>query len=194
MRRRHGGSDRDGLDPRWPELYRQEAARLEAVLGDNLVRMFHMGSTSVPGLRAKPVIDIMGLVWDLKKVEDCRPAFEELGYKVLGELRHSRAAGYMRRGGDGTPRTHHVHLYQFDGQPEHPERHSLSGVSALPPGAGRCLRGAETRLAREFPEDYMGYCRGQGEVCGTALQAGPGLVLEGIPREIEKTVGRSKTP
>ena len=72
-----------------------------------------MGSTSVPGLRAKPVIDIMGLVWDLKKVEDCRSAFERLGYKVLEEC-GIPGRRYMRRGGDGTPRTHHVHLYQFD--------------------------------------------------------------------------------
>lgn len=45
-------------DPRWPDLYAGHAARLHDVLGDRLVRVEHVGSTSVPGLAAKPIIDI----------------------------------------------------------------------------------------------------------------------------------------
>ena len=45
-------------DPRWPELYAEHAARLRAALGDRAVRLEHVGSTSVPGLPAKPIIDI----------------------------------------------------------------------------------------------------------------------------------------
>ena len=147
-------------NPRWPELYRQEAARLEAALGDNLVRMFHMGSTSVPGLRAKPVIDIMGLVWDLKKVEDCRPAFEELGYKVLGEC-GIPGRRYMRRGGDGTPRTHHVHLHQFDDSRNILKDIAFREFLRCHPEQAAAYGALKSRLAWEFPEDYMGYCRGK---------------------------------
>ncbi len=46
-------------DPRWPDLYAGHAARLHDVLGDRLVRVEHVGSTSVPGLAAKPIIDIV---------------------------------------------------------------------------------------------------------------------------------------
>jgi GrpB-like predicted nucleotidyltransferase (UPF0157 family) len=46
-------------DPRWPELYEEEARRISGALGDLLVRIEHIGSTSVPGLAAKPRIDIM---------------------------------------------------------------------------------------------------------------------------------------
>ena len=45
-------------DPRWPDLYAEHAARLRAALGDRAVRVEHVGSTSVPGLAAKPIIDI----------------------------------------------------------------------------------------------------------------------------------------
>ncbi|HUA07282.1 MAG TPA: GrpB family protein [Solirubrobacteraceae bacterium] len=45
-------------DPRWPDLYAEHAARLHDALGDRLVRVEHVGSTSVPGLAAKPFIDI----------------------------------------------------------------------------------------------------------------------------------------
>jgi GrpB-like predicted nucleotidyltransferase (UPF0157 family) len=45
-------------DPRWPDLYAEHATRLQDALGDRVVRVEHVGSTSVPGLGAKPVIDI----------------------------------------------------------------------------------------------------------------------------------------
>src|SRR5215471_17226169 len=44
-------------DPQWPELYRREAERIQAALGRRGLQMEHVGSTSVPGLAAKPVID-----------------------------------------------------------------------------------------------------------------------------------------
>jgi GrpB-like predicted nucleotidyltransferase (UPF0157 family) len=45
-------------DPAWPERFEREAARSRAALGDRVVRLEHVGSTSVPGLPAKPIIDI----------------------------------------------------------------------------------------------------------------------------------------
>ncbi len=46
-------------DPSWPERYAEHAARLRAALGERVVRLEHVGSTSVPGLAAKPIIDIV---------------------------------------------------------------------------------------------------------------------------------------
>lgn len=46
-------------DPRWPELYEQQAARVRGALGDRVMRLEHLGSTSVPELAAKPVIDVV---------------------------------------------------------------------------------------------------------------------------------------
>ena len=51
-------------DPRWPELYRREAERIRSALADRALRIEHAGSTSVPGLAAKPVIDIVLMVAD----------------------------------------------------------------------------------------------------------------------------------
>jgi GrpB-like predicted nucleotidyltransferase (UPF0157 family) len=49
-------------DPAWPQLYEREAEQISAVLGDQALRIEHVGSTSVPGLATKPVIDIMLVV------------------------------------------------------------------------------------------------------------------------------------
>ena len=52
-------------DPSWPELYAREEARIRSILGDRVVRIEHTGSTSVPGLAAKPIIDITMTVADV---------------------------------------------------------------------------------------------------------------------------------
>jgi len=49
-------------DERWPQLYRREAERISGVLGDRMLLVEHVGSTSVPGLPAKPIIDIVLVV------------------------------------------------------------------------------------------------------------------------------------
>ena len=70
-------------DPSWPERYAEHAARLLAALGDRLVRVEHVGSTSVPGLAAKPIVDIALEVPD---------SADEPAY--VGDL---EAAGYVLR-------------------------------------------------------------------------------------------------
>ncbi len=52
-------------DPAWPELYAREEARIRPVLGDRILRIEHVGSTSVPGLAAKPIVDIVMIVADV---------------------------------------------------------------------------------------------------------------------------------
>jgi GrpB-like predicted nucleotidyltransferase (UPF0157 family) len=67
-------------DPSWPRLYAREAARIRSVLGQRVVRLEHAGSTSVPGLAAKPVIDIVLEVLDAAEEAAYLPAMEAAGY------------------------------------------------------------------------------------------------------------------
>jgi GrpB-like predicted nucleotidyltransferase (UPF0157 family) len=69
-------------DPRWPELYAREAARLERVLGARVVRLEHAGSTSVPGLPAKPIVDIVLEVPDSSDEPGYLPDLQEAGYRL----------------------------------------------------------------------------------------------------------------
>jgi GrpB-like predicted nucleotidyltransferase (UPF0157 family) len=70
-------------DPAWPELYEREAARVRSILGDRILVLEHVGSTSVPGLPAKPLIDMLLVVAD---------SADEAAY--VDDL---EAAGYMLR-------------------------------------------------------------------------------------------------
>ena len=67
-------------DPAWPQLYAAETSRLRTVLGDRIVRIEHAGSTSVPGLAAKPTIDIVLEVLDSGDEPAYLPDMETAGY------------------------------------------------------------------------------------------------------------------
>lgn len=67
-------------DPEWPRLYEREAARIRAALGEVALRIEHVGSTSVPGLAAKPRIDILLVVADSANEASYVPALEAAGY------------------------------------------------------------------------------------------------------------------
>jgi GrpB-like predicted nucleotidyltransferase (UPF0157 family) len=67
-------------DPRWPELFKREAHRIRAALGRRVLRIEHTGSTSVPGLAAKPIVDILLVVADSADEDTYLPALEAAGY------------------------------------------------------------------------------------------------------------------
>ncbi|REB07109.1 GrpB family protein [Sporosarcina sp. BI001-red] len=58
-------------DPKWAQLFQEEAQRIRQIFGEEIVDIHHIGSTSVPGLQAKPILDMMPVVRDILKVE-CR--------------------------------------------------------------------------------------------------------------------------
>ena len=67
-------------DPAWPDLFAREAERIRAALGERVVLLEHTGSTSVPGLAAKPIIDMTLAVPDSSDEESYAPALEAAGY------------------------------------------------------------------------------------------------------------------
>ena len=72
-------------NPAWPTLFEEEKARLLSVAGAWMRDVQHVGSTAVPGLAAKPIIDIMIAIYDLADVEKCIAPIESLGYGYMGE-------------------------------------------------------------------------------------------------------------
>jgi GrpB-like predicted nucleotidyltransferase (UPF0157 family) len=67
-------------DPAWPARFEREASRIRAALGDRARRLEHVGSTSVPGLPAKPIIDVLLVVSDSSDESTYLPALESAGY------------------------------------------------------------------------------------------------------------------
>jgi GrpB-like predicted nucleotidyltransferase (UPF0157 family) len=68
-------------DPAWSEMFEKEAAKIIALFGRELVAIHHIGSTAVPGLSAKPIIDMMPVVRDIERLVEFNPAMMRLGYE-----------------------------------------------------------------------------------------------------------------
>jgi GrpB-like predicted nucleotidyltransferase (UPF0157 family) len=76
-------------DPAWPEMYRRQADRIQTALGDRALRVEHIGSTSVPGLIAKPCIDIVLVVADAGDDDAYIPDLQRAGYVLrISEIFH----------------------------------------------------------------------------------------------------------
>lgn len=146
-------------DPSWPVAYAAELERLRAVLGDVLVRAHHVGSTAVPGLAAKPVIDVLLEVADLASLDARDEALQSLGYETRGEF---GIAGrrYYPKGGE--KRTHHVHAFVV-GDPHIAEhlafRDYLRAHAAVAAEYGRVKREAADRY-RYDPDGYVTFKQG----------------------------------
>jgi GrpB-like predicted nucleotidyltransferase (UPF0157 family) len=96
-------------DPTWPVMFAAEAARLRRALGDLALRIEHVGSTSVPGLAAKPVIDIQVAVVSLERPERYRTWLAELGYTHFSLGAFDLVYPFFKKPAEW-PSTHHVHL------------------------------------------------------------------------------------
>jgi GrpB-like predicted nucleotidyltransferase (UPF0157 family) len=73
-------------DPAWAGIAAREAERLRAALGPTLVDVHHVGSTAIPGIRAKPIVDLAPVVTSLEEVDAKKTNVEALGYEWRGEL------------------------------------------------------------------------------------------------------------
>lgn len=94
----------------WPRLFEEEAARWREMLGELLVKVHHVGSTSVPGLAAKPVIDLLPEVRDIAEVEERAGDIEEAGYRAWGEYGLPGRQFFTKDSGEY--RTHNIHVYE----------------------------------------------------------------------------------
>jgi GrpB-like predicted nucleotidyltransferase (UPF0157 family) len=96
----------------WPLAFQTERDNLVLAVPMKIKGIHHIGSTSVPGLAAKPIIDIMLEVADVEALDKLRHCFEALGYECMGEF--GIAGRRFFRKGRPNRRTHHIHAFEVD--------------------------------------------------------------------------------
>lgn len=94
-------------NPEWPNAFRNEAEKIRSVMGERALRIEHVGSTSVPGLPAKPIIDIVLIVADSANEEDYAGALEKAGY----QLRIREPVWYGHRMFTGSENPVNLHVF-----------------------------------------------------------------------------------
>lgn len=99
-------------DDRWPTLFEELRTTLLHELGRRAISVHHIGSTSVPGLAAKPVLDVLVAVADLERALECVPVLERLGFEFGPE--DDIPERHWFRGRSRGLRTHHLSLAEPD--------------------------------------------------------------------------------
>jgi GrpB-like predicted nucleotidyltransferase (UPF0157 family) len=151
--------------PEWEQLFNAERERLLGCLAGYVLDIQHIGSTAVPGLPAKPIIDIGVAVANFEEAFRCVPLLETLGYIYRGEFGIPRRHYFVR----GEPRTYQVHMNEIGSADwkntiafrnylrEHPE---VAGDYAV----------LKKQLVEQFPTDIHAYTDGKSEFIHHVLQ------------------------
>lgn len=106
--------------PTWVPEFRLESAAISNALGDIVSAIHHIGSTSIPGIHAKPIIDILVEVYAVDCVDTKNSTMVNIGYECMGEFGISGRRFFRKINFQGTL-THHVHMFNVDS--EHIFRH-----------------------------------------------------------------------
>jgi GrpB-like predicted nucleotidyltransferase (UPF0157 family) len=140
-------------DPDWPHHAAERAARLR-VLEPVLVAVHHIGSTAVPGLIAKPIIDLMPLVTDLAALDIERGAVEALGYQWHGEYGiPGRRYCTMHVGGR---RVAQLHIFTM-GSPQAHRHLAFRDYLRAHPGIAAAYAEVKRRARDQHPGDHQAY-------------------------------------
>ena len=145
-------------DPEWPAQFEAEKARLQTVLGVLALDIQHIGSTAIPGLPAKPVIDILVTVRQLDDASACIAPLQELGYTFVDYPQNTDRRFFRK----GLPRTHHLHIVE-QGSAFHRDHIDFRDALLAEPALCEEYRQLKAELAEKYKNDRAKYSESKGE-------------------------------
>lgn len=140
-------------DLTWSEQFASEAEKLQKIFADNVVAVHHIGSTSIPGMPAKPTIDILLSVKSIDLVDQHNDAMAVLGYEAWGEY-HILGRRFFVKGED--KRTHHVHTFEA-GSHDITRHLNFRDYLIVHPDAAREYADLKIKLAAQFAHNRRAY-------------------------------------
>lgn len=156
-------------DPGWPGSFLREQSHLQSCLPGELVRRIeHFGSTAVPGLAAKPIVDILVEVTDLGETrKQIAPLLEAQGYDYFWRPTHGDDglpfyAWFIKRHPESLTRTHHIHMVEADFS-EHWDRLAFRDYLIEHPNVAADYQRLKYAVASKHPNDRVAYTRGKTE-------------------------------
>ncbi len=175
-------------DVGWRDAFEREAAAVTHSLGDALDTLHHIGSTAIPGIHAKPVIDMLAVTADLARLDARADRLVALGYEALGEF---GIAGrrYFRKDDPEGVRTHQIHAFEA-GSPQIARHLAFRDYLIAHPEVARAYDALKHRLAAIHPHDTRRYTEGKGAFIadvdakaaawvGRAASRGEGIARDG---------------
>ncbi len=158
-------------DPDWPAMYEKEAAVLRSLFGDALAAIHHIGSTSVPGLASKPIIDIMGEAVDLVRIDSFNDRMGDLGYTPRGEYGIPGRRYFFK--GTRLKHSHHVHIFAV-GSPQVWRHLAFRDFLIANPSSALDYAALKESLVRIHRSDVGAYTEGKSAFIDGILSLAPG--------------------
>ncbi len=141
-------------------MFQEEEDRIRNVFDSEVIEIHHIGSTSVKGLMAKPIIDIMPVVKDINNVDFFDEQMIILGYKPIGE-NGITGRRFFEKGGDD--RTHHVHIFE-QGSEDIVRHLAFRDYLREYPAFSERYGNLKIELAKQFPFDMKAYINGKNDL------------------------------
>ncbi|KGX87659.1 GrpB family protein [Pontibacillus marinus] len=141
----------------WVHKFNEEKNLLHHIFGDELVAIHHIGSTSVPGLSAKPIIDVMPVAKNIRHIDHYNEAMKDIGYEPMGEfgIKNRR---FFRKGGED--RSHHIHVFE-EGSPDVDRHLAFRDYLRKHDHVAKEYGELKEKLAKQYPHDMEAYIAGK---------------------------------
>lgn len=146
-------------DPLWRDAFEAEAKRVAAALGENVLAIHHIGSTAIPDIYAKPVIDLLIEVRDIKEVDGRSSSMEALGYEAMGEFGIAGRRFFRKDNREGI-RTHNIHAFEADSAQVWRHLAFRDYMKAHPADAQKYSE-LKRKLAEQHPQSLDAYMDGK---------------------------------
>ena len=141
-------------DPNWRSAFESESKLIALALRDNVVAIHHIGSTAIPQIHAKPIVDMLVEVKDIIKVDRHSSEMEALGYQAMGEFGIS-GRRYFRKG-----RTHHIHSFEV-GSPQIERHLAFRDYMISHPDDAQQYSELKRELANKYHDNIQAYMNGK---------------------------------
>jgi GrpB-like predicted nucleotidyltransferase (UPF0157 family) len=146
-------------DSKWREAFEVESKSVADALGKNVVAVHHIGSTAIPSIYAKPIIDLLVEVKDIIKVDGKSSAMESLGYEVMGEF-GIPGRRFFRKDNQESVRTHNIHTFEIASAQV--ERHlAFRDYMLAHPEDAQTYSKLKRKLAGKYPQNIDKYMDGK---------------------------------
>lgn len=148
-------------DLKWQSGFKLESIAIAKALEQNVVAIYHIGSTAIPNIYAKPIIDLLVEVNNINEVDSQNATMETLGYQAMGEFGIVGRRYFRKHNPLGT-RTHHVHIFETH-SPEITRHLTFRDYMISHPVEAQEYSDLKRKLAKKYPHDIEGYMDGKDE-------------------------------
>lgn len=156
--------------PSWLEKFQKEATKIREAIGEgNIISIEHIGSTAIPGISAKPIIDIAIGVQSLETAKNFLPVLEKMGYSFWDKNPKKDRMFFVKGLPPNGPRTFHVHIMEASGD-ELPKRILFREYMRTHPEEADKYEALKKELSEKYKQDREAYTEAKSDFISNVIK------------------------